>query len=188
MGAPKAIVRRTGRAGPADRRISLLTANRDPSGGFHYVLRPNRSLSTRGMIWFVAGVGALALFIAVRFMLMGAWIVLPLTIVEISVLGIAFFLVARNGRRYERIDVDDGDVRVVRDDGRSCQEWHFQPYWVQVVLQPDPANWYPSRLYLRSHGKQLEIGNSLTDAERKQLSDELKRRLVRQVAPGGGDS
>lgn len=165
-----------------------MTANRDPSGVFRYVLRPNRSLSTRGMIWFVAGVGALALFIAVRFVLLGAWIVLPLTIAEIIVLGIAFYLVARSGRRCEIIDVNESEMRVIRDNGYTQQEWHFQPYWVQVVLKPDPANWYPSRLYLRSHGKQLEIGNSLTDAERKQLSEDLKRRLEQPKAPVGSEN
>lgn len=136
------------------------------------------------MVWFVAAVGAAALLIALRFALLGAWMVLPLAIAEIAGLGLAFFLVSRSGRRCEIIDVTEDEMRVVRDDGRGRQEWRFQPYWVQVILQMDPKNWYPSRLFLRSHGRQLEIGRSLTDAERRQLSDELKRRLVAPGLPG----
>jgi len=166
----------------------VLTAHCDASGTCRYILRPNRSLSTRGMVWFVAGVGALALFIAMRFVLLGAWMVLPLAVAEIAALGFAFFLVARSGRRCEIIDVDEREMRVVRDDGQARREWKFQPYWVQVILQPDPENWYPSRLYLRSHGRQLEIGNSLTDAERQELSDALKRRLQRHPPADDNDT
>ena len=150
---------------------------------YRFVLQPNRSLSSRGMLWFVIGVGVVALFIALRFALLGAWIVLPLALAEIVGIAIAFGLVAKAGRRCEIIDIDHGGVRVARDDGHNREEWEFQPYWVQIVLQPDPNEWYPSRLYLRSHGRQLEIGGSLTDQERKQLSDELKRCLVDTARP-----
>ena len=94
-------------AGQPGRRDRVLTAHCDASGTCRYILRPNRSLSTRGMVWFVAGVGALALFIAMRFVLLGAWMVLPLAVAEIAALGFAFFLVARSGRRCEIIDVDE---------------------------------------------------------------------------------
>lgn len=137
------------------------------------------------MIWFVAGVGVCALLIALRFAILGAWIVLPLAIAEIVGLGLAFYLVARSGRQCEIIDVNDTEIRVVLDDGRKREEWSFQPYWVQVILQADPIAWYPNRLFLRSHGKQIEIGRSLTDEERRQLSDDLQRRLVGDAQPGG---
>lgn len=163
----------------------MLIADCDASGlTCRFELRPNRSLSKRGMVWFVTAVGLVALLIGLRFALLGAWLVLPLAAVEIVGLGTAFALVARAARRREIIDIDGDGMRVVREDGRLRQEWRFHSYWVQVVLQPDPANWYPSRLYLRSHGKQLEIGRSLTDQERQQLSDELKRRLA---GPSGPD-
>lgn len=166
----------------------MLIADCDASGtACRYVLRPNRSLSTRGMIWFVAGTGAAAILIAVRFVFLGAWLVLPLAIAETALLALAFFLVARASRRREIIDIDDRGMRVVREDGRQRQEWEFQPYWVQIILQLDPKNWYPSRLFLRSHGRQLEIGRSLTDQERQQLSEELRQRL-RRVCAAGNDS
>lgn len=137
------------------------------------------------MVWFVAGVGLAAMLVALRFALLGAWIVLPLAVVEIAGLGLAFYLVSRAARRCEIIVVTEDEMRVVRDDGKARQEWRFQPYWVQVILQLDPREWYPSRLFLRSHGRQLEIGSSLTDAERRELWDELKRRLEPRGIPGG---
>lgn len=150
-----------------------------------YVLRPNRSLSPRGMVWFVAGVGLCALLIALRFALLGAWIVLPLAIAEIAGLGLAFYLVARKGRRCEIVEVNGSEIRIVVDDGRNREEWRFQPYWVQVILQMDSIAWYPNRLFLRSHGRQIEIGRDLTDEERRRLADDLKRRLARDTQPDG---
>jgi len=131
------------------------------------------------MVWFVAGVGGAAFLIALRFAFLGAWMVLPLALAEIATLGLAFFLTARSGKGFEIIDIDERGIRVVRQQDRRREEWEFHPYWVQVILQPDPKNWYPSRLFLRSHGRQLEIGRSLTDAERLELSGELKKRLGR---------
>ena len=163
----------------------MLIADCDASGlAYRFELRPNRSLSNRGMLWFLVAVGALALFIGLRFALLGAWIVLPLAALEIVGLGIAFALVARAARQREIIDIDEDELRVIREDGRQRQEWRFHAYWVQILLQPDPANWYPTRLFLRSHGRQLEIGRSLTDQERQQLTDELKRRLAGPPGPG----
>jgi uncharacterized membrane protein len=132
------------------------------------------------MLVFFIGISVMAIAVAVRFVLLGAWVVLPITLAELIGLGIAFFLISRRARYSETIDVEDGALFVIRRDWRSQHEWRFQPYWVQVVLKLDANSWYPSRLYLRSHGESVEIGSCLTDEERAELSDGLRRRLEQQ--------
>ena len=142
-----------------------------------FIVRPNCSLSGHGMTVLFLGVSAVAVAVAVRFFLMGAWVVLPITLLEVIGLGTAFYLVNRRSRYCETIDVDQDALFVIRRDWRSQHEWRLQPYWVQVILKLDPKNWYPSRLYLRSHGQSIEIGNCLTNGERARLSEGLRRRL-----------
>lgn len=129
------------------------------------------------MLAFFFGVCVVAVAVAVRFVLLGAWVVLPFALVELIGLGVAFFLMSRRARYSETIDVNEDTLFVIRRDWRSQHEWRFQPYWVQVILRLDANNWYPSRLFLRSHGQSIEIGTCLTDEERAELSAGLRRRL-----------
>ena len=43
----------------------------------------------------------------------------------------------------------------------------------------DPRGWYPSRLYIGSHGRFAEIGQALVESERVCLAEELEE-LIRQ--------
>lgn len=129
------------------------------------------------MIFFLL-VCAASVGIAIRFWLLGAWVVMPVVLLEMVVLGTAFYLVEKSSRDVETIDMsDDGLVKVTRTVRSVVDEWRFQPYWVQVVLRSDRIKWYPTHLSLRSHGKSVEIGACLTDEEREELSDSLKEGL-----------
>ncbi|OOZ46379.1 DUF2244 domain-containing protein [Solemya velum gill symbiont] len=57
-------------------------------------------------------------------------------------------------------------------------EWKFPTYWVKVILDFDSSGWYASRLYLRSHGKLLEIGACLNEEERQELTQHLRNRIT----------
>jgi len=147
-----------------------------------FVIRPNRSLTRKGMFLFFIGVCIAAVSVALRFWLLGAWVVLPITVLELIVLGTAFFLIERETRFCETIDLSEKAVSVVQKSWKSKREWRYPTYWVQVIFRPDPKGWYPSHLYLRSHGDSLEIGACLNDDERFQLSQDLTK-----IIYGGGN-
>ena len=140
-----------------------------------FEIRPNRSLNGRETAIFYAGVCVVGVIVAARFWLLGAWVVLPITVLELLLLGVAFLVVERKTRFCETIELTDDAVSVVQKDWKSKKEWCYPRYWVQVIFQEDPQGWYPSHLYLRSHGDALEIGACLNDSERLQLSQHLKR-------------
>lgn len=177
MGAPQ---------GPIPERVAqvLISECETTSPTCRFQARPNCSLSGHETAVFFLAVSAVALAVAVRFLLLGAWIILPIALAEVSALGLALLLIARRSRYCETIDVDKDGLFVFRRDWRSQHQWRFQPYWVQVVLDPDPRGWYPSRLYVRSHGQAVEIGSCLTDGERAELSAGLRSRLEHQRGSG----
>lgn len=140
-----------------------------------FVVRPNRSITRKGLFLVFLGIGAAAVVVGLRFWLLGAWVVLPITVLELIVLGTAFFLVERETRFCETIDLSEKAVSVVQKDWKSQRVWRYPTYWVQVIFRPDPKGWYPSHLYLRSHGDSLEIGACLNDEERFALSQDLTK-------------
>ncbi len=131
-------------------------------------------MTRKGLILVFFGICLAAFSVAVRFWLLGAWVVLPITVLEMLVLGIAFYLVERETRFCETIDLTAESVSIVQRSWKSKREWCYPTYWVQVVSDVDPKGWYPSHLYLRSHGDSLEIGTCLNEDERQQLSRHLK--------------
>jgi uncharacterized membrane protein len=138
------------------------------------------------MLLFVAIVSFLAIAISLRFVLLGAWMVMPFALLEIIVLGGGFYAYERATAYREVIALRDDQLLVTREARSGNDEWSFQPYWVQVLLQMDPRSWYPSRLLIRSHGRQIEVGSCLTEEEREQLFCDLKGSLTefrRTTAP-----
>ncbi len=141
------------------------------------VVRPNRSLGREGTALVFCGICFVAILAALRFWLLGAWVVLPITVLELLLLGVAFLVVERKTRFCETIELTDDSVSVVQKSWKSCKEWCYPRYWVQVIFSEDPSGWYPSHLYLRSHGDTLEIGACLDDRERFQLSRHLAKMI-----------
>lgn len=130
-------------------------------------LKPNRSLSRRGLRRLIVVLVALALTTAE----LGAWqgnVFAPLfALVESAAMAIALSVAWRAGDRCERITLDESSLEVQSLPGRRCTR--FQPCWVRVRL--DTGN---GRLVLTSHGRDLEIGAFLAATERVELAKRLR--------------
>lgn len=130
------------------------------------------------MIVFFVAVAVLTLLVAMRFILLGAWLVLPFALLEIVVLGVSLYLFERASCYSETIQIAPDSILIIARNGvTTLREYRFQPYWVQIALQLDPRDWYPSKLLLRSHGESIEIGACLTNADRKMLAKTITTAL-----------
>ena len=141
-------------------------------------LRPNRTLSRRGLRRLIMLLAALALTTAV----LGAWqgnVFAPLfALVESSAVAIALCVAWRAGDRSERITLDESSLEVRSLPGQ--RRIRFQSHWVRVKLVPGVGR---RRLLLASHGRELEIGAFLAEEERAELSGKLKVLLAECTAP-----
>ena len=136
------------------------------------VIRPNRSLTWEQtkIVYFCIATCSLA--IAGAFAVMGFWPVLPFAGGEIAMLGIAFYVNALAGTSVQVVTVGGDVVRVEKErPGPRC-EWSFQRAWARVDLDGSAGNG-SSRLVVRSHGKQVVLGEFLAEAERKRLAATL---------------
>ena len=143
------------------------------------VIRPNRSLSFRGMVWlFSAYVGLMAV-IGLGFLGAGAWMVLPFAGVEVVLIFLIFyFVVYRHTNDHELVIIEGETVSVISHKGNSQTHCEFPRYWARLKLERNEHRWYPSRLMLGCYGRFVEIGSGLGEKERKALAQRLKDMMV----------
>jgi uncharacterized membrane protein len=149
----------------------------DFQGASRFIIRPNRSLTWRGVVRFYIGMVVVSFGIATVFALQGAWLVLPFAGLEMLVLGMALYVVARRGCRWQSVSIQGDHVEVVEHDQSSERQQTFQRAWAQVRLEQAGIRGYPLRLFIRSHGRAVEIGGYLADAEKEQLALDLRRAM-----------
>jgi uncharacterized membrane protein len=140
-------------------------------------LRPNRSLSGRGLAGFVAALALATILTAVVSARQGNVFAPAYALIE--ALGVAWVLglAWRRGEREECISLDRDTLIVARAPGGGRERFH--PYWVRLRLQADPHG--EQHVMLASHGRAIEIGAFLAEDERKELARRLAALLASVV-------
>lgn len=143
--------------------------------GCRFVIRPDRSLSWRQTKLVYATLAGLCLLVAIGFTAMGFWLVLPFAGAEVIALAAGFYLCALSGRETEVVCINDDRIAVEKGRDKFHKVCEFERCWAQIALMPPRIQWYPSRLVIRSRGKQVQLGAFLTEGERERLARELTR-------------
>ena len=141
--------------------------------GAGFVIKPNQAMSWRALMSVYLGIVTVTITIGLSFYLNGLTLILPFSGIEVLALGAALYVCAWRGGAQEVIFIDKD--RIVVESGRHepVNREIFQRAWAKVVLERSWNSWYPSRLLLRSHGRQLEIGKFLNEQERQGFALEL---------------
>ena len=150
----------------------------DGAAEYVYTARRNNSLSSSGR-WLVFGFTSLvSLVIAAGFAVVcGAWPIVPFTGLELLVLYVAFSYMDRHAVDYEQITIRGAQVAVEVREGSQVMRHELNRYWARLVCAADG-----SRLALRIHGREIELGRHLCMDARLQMARDLKREL-RDVQP-----
>ena len=106
--------------------------------------------------------------------------VLPFTLLELGILGAVLYYLWKKRDDVEIISIADGEIHVEQRGHRGNRKWAVSDYWATVVLEPAKHRNHPSRLLLRSHGKDREVGRCLTDEERAKLARDLRHAIREQ--------
>jgi uncharacterized membrane protein len=138
-----------------------------------WVIAPTRALSwaqAKRVLWLItlipAGSGLLFLYF-------GAPLVMPFAGLEIALLWLAFYYVIRAGRLREVVRITDTYVMVEKGFDTPSEVYLFERAWVRIAIHRSPRPWYPSRLSLTSHGREVTLGDFLTEGERIKLAQSL---------------
>lgn len=151
----------------------MVSKTRDLSGKCQFIIAANQSMTWRQTRLFLAATYALSGLILLVCLSLGLWPIIPFAGLELMALTYCLYLVAcRNGTR-EIVTVNEQHVIVEKSRRRVLERQTFPRYWVKVVLCAPPHRWYASRLTIGSHGRTIEVGRCLVEAERIELAREL---------------
>jgi uncharacterized membrane protein len=152
------------------------SSNAGTMGEYSCTTRFNRSLSPAGRLLFLALIFSNIAIVAAGSALMGAWLVLPFAGLEIIALAVAFYLLARRDGDYEQLTIAGQSVRF-----EACNQgvqvcFECNRTWAQLVRRLE-RNGQICQLALRSHGRQVSIGQLMSDEQRLAWSRELATQL-----------
>jgi uncharacterized membrane protein len=116
----------------------------------------------------------MSLCLAVAFALVGAWPVLPYSVVEIAMLGLAFWLVERRADDWERLSVVGDRVLIERQWRGRREQREFNRCWLRVEFDPGGFG-RRARVTLHSAGKAVDFGGAMSVAEMQEMARELRR-------------
>jgi len=89
-----------------------------------------------------------------------------------------YYILAHGVAAYKEVISLTGDKIRIEIGHKSPEQCHeLKRVWAQVVLERPWNDWYPCRLLIRSHGRQIEIGRFLNEAERQGLARGLQKAL-----------
>jgi uncharacterized membrane protein len=122
------------------------------------------------------------MLISLRFWMLGAWPVMPFSVVEVGLVLLMLRLNTREARASELILLSETELRIVRTESSGRRTVRVLPSgWLSVLLSERDGR--VPRLMLRRHGVSEEIGRALGEAEKRDLAASLDRALHRARNP-----
>ena len=122
------------------------------------ILRPNSSWSWRANVLFLSIFMGVSLSIAFGFLLAGAWVVMPYSLLEIAVITYCIHYCVRQCSRQEVITISDHEVRIESGIQTPSRQQTFQRMWAKFFVQRPRRPWETLTLSIRSHGMEIEFG------------------------------
>lgn len=141
---------------------------------YRVIVKPNCSLTRSGRISVVLLLAVVPLCVAIEFGLAGLWPVFVFAGLELSALAYAFYHIGCHAEDYESISIEGDRLVVEKRNYKDTSQMVFQRYWAHVVVRDTLRG--EQRLWLRSHGKEVEVGHYLNNQQRTALARQLQKR------------
>lgn len=138
------------------------------------VLRPNNSASWQFNMIIVGSLSLIAFVISTYFALQGLWLIFPFAGIEVGFLFICLYLRMRANINTEVITFDKDTLLVERGYYHAEQSWKYHRIWAKIYVKTPERRGYPKRIFIRSHGKELELGSFLNKKDKELLIKSLK--------------
>ena len=139
------------------------------------MVMPNRAMPWQHIMMIYLLISGVTISIAFGFFTQGLTLILPFAGLELLALGVVLYISAWRSNIKEVVNVTEEKIRIEIGQNAPEKTYELDKTWAKVVLERSWNNWYPSRLLLRSHGRQIEIGKFLNEQERQCLGAELKK-------------
>jgi uncharacterized membrane protein len=143
------------------------------------VLRPNRSWTWRANTYFVGTLMVISLTIGVAFTVQGMWVILPFTVLEMSVLFGCLYYCVRRTHMQEVLTFFPESLVLEKGINRPQVRLEFQRYFTRFFVRGPRHPWYRKQIALRCRDHELEIGSFLSGDEKDDLIRQLREMIQR---------
>ncbi len=138
------------------------------------VLKPNNSSSWQFNMRVVFSLALIAFFMSSYFALHGLWLIFPFGVFEIGFVFTCLYLRMRANIKTEVITFDKSTVLVERGHYHAEKSWKYHRLWTKIFVKKPATRGYPKKIFIRSHGKELELGSFLNKKDKETFIKDLK--------------
>lgn len=139
----------------------------------HWFLRKNCAMTPAQLGWAYAVICCVSLSIGVMFWLSGAWVVLPITGLELMAVGLGFLSYARHATDGERIYFRDNHLVVELENAGKLERAEFRRDRVRV----EPKSGDRSLIQVSGQGRTIHVGRFVRPELRPLLAREIRMAL-----------
>lgn len=145
------------------------------SGSVLVILRPNRSLSWKQAKLVVLFISCFCLTIAIAWMLLGAWLILPFAGLEVTVLAIVMYFVAQATHSTQVLHLNEKHISIQKGKKRPETSTLFERENTVVKEYPGRHPEDAMLLVLKDDRRSYPIAEFLNLSEQEQLISVLKK-------------
>ena len=138
------------------------------------ILQPNNSSSWKFNMQIVASLAFITFCLSTYFAFQGLWLIFPFSGLEIGVLFYCLYRRLHANIRKEIITFDDSTVLVERGCYHAEKSWKYHRMWAKIFVKKPSTRGRPKQIFIRSHGKELELGAFLNKRDKEILIKDLK--------------
>ena len=114
--------------------------------------------------------------IAGVFAWLGMWMILPFAGLEMLVLAVALYICRRNLMYREVITINKQNISILAGHEEIENECTLKRAWAKVLMLPTSSK-HTQSLWIRSHGRQVEIGKCLSSDDKQALACVLSQSI-----------
>ncbi len=138
-----------------------------------WLMKRNCSFSPKQVGMFYVSIVCFSLLVATYFLLIGVWMVIIFTAIEILALTIALYVYTRHALDYEKITIVGKQLLFERSWGGKLQQHEFNTVWTKVISTGKADR----DIALKSANQEVVIGFFVGVNEREQFQKELQQYL-----------
>lgn len=143
------------------------------------VLRPNQSWSWRSNVILLVGLTALSLTIATAFALQGAWLILPITLLELSLVAACIWYCVQQAYRQEVLTFSDTELVLETGHRDIEKKYQFERFVTRFNITKPAYRGHRKKVSVRSRELEIEIGEFLAEEEKDELVSTLRAMVQR---------
>ncbi|MBA60003.1 MAG: hypothetical protein CMQ40_12640 [Gammaproteobacteria bacterium] len=157
----------------------MIDSNHDEQNNIEVIiLRPNNSLTWKINLVLLLAVMIVSLSIALGFLIAGAWVILPFSILELMFISICVYYSARQCALQEVIRISELEISIESGFKKPSMKKTYQRVWSKFFVRPSARKGDLDQLVIRSHGRELEIGSFLSREDKAELVLHLRKSVA----------